>query len=58
MRLCRQYQNQLQRLQGREPDLQERRFLLKTLYSLSAILELHFAQEDELYALLATNQLG
>ena len=48
-----QFNHQLQLLNGNPPNDPQRQNLVRILYSLSAILELHFAQENELYTMLA-----
>lgn len=53
LRLTNQFIHQLQLLNDKQPNDQQRQNLVRTLYSLSAILELHFAQENELYTMLA-----
>lgn len=53
LQLTDQFNHQLQLLNDNQPDNQQRQNLVRILYSLSAILELHFAQENELYAMLA-----
>ncbi|MDG6777266.1 heavy metal translocating P-type ATPase [Thiomicrorhabdus sp. zzn3] len=56
--LCRGYLNQLAAIESGVPDNTQRQSLARTLYSLGAILELHFAQENELYKLLATKRMA
>lgn len=53
LQLTDQFNHQLQLLNGNPPNDAQRQNLVRILYSLSAILELHFAQENELYTMLA-----
>lgn len=52
LQLCNQYLL----LVNQSQDEQQRNEMIGVLYSLSAILKLHFAQENELYSLLASNR--
>jgi heavy metal translocating P-type ATPase len=52
-RLARLFARQVERLPAEGPAPEDRRDLRRSLYGLHAILVLHFAQEDELYDLLA-----
>lgn len=51
LQLCNQYLS----LVNQPQDEQQRNTMIGVLYGLGAILKLHFAQEDELYSLLANN---
>ncbi|WP_051678483.1 heavy metal translocating P-type ATPase [Thiomicrospira pelophila] len=53
LQLANQFNHQLELLNDTQPNDQQRQNLVRILYSLSAILELHFAQENELYSMLA-----
>lgn len=52
LQLCNQYLS----LVNQPQDEPQRNAMIGVLYSLSAILKLHFAQENELYSLLASNR--